>query len=88
MHESIASRASYLQVISLQDEPNVWKRMQMHTNNDGQLTLSEYREYLASFHDIHDMEQVELVFNNEDANKDGVVTWNEFLRPKGDSPTS
>ena len=49
------------------------------------LYLTE-EEVAQWFHDEHEREMPEGLFANEDKNKDGYISWDEFGGPKGSSP--
>lgn len=66
-----------------EDNSNVWA--QLDTNKDNKLT---HAEVLAYFKAQGQDEVPEAVFQNEDKDQDGIITWEEFGGPKGDAPFS
>eukprot|EP00912_Choanoflagellata_sp_UC4_P001245 UC4_evm6s776 len=62
-------------------QPNLFKEM----DKDEDLHLSE-EEIGAWFKETQDREIPEGLMENEDQDKDGKVSWEEFSGPKGDEP--
>merc|ERR1719230_1635683 len=62
-------------------EPNLFKEM----DKDEDKLLSE-DEIAAWFKETQDREIPDGLMDNEDKDKDGKVSWDEFSGPKGDSP--
>lgn len=54
---------------------------QIDTNGDGKLTREEVEAY---FYSIHQDVAPEELWEHEDKNRDGVISWEEFSGPKGD----
>ena len=53
------------------------------TNNDGKLSKEEAKLYFESKGQMID---INALFEAEDSNNDGYVSWEEFTGPKGDGP--
>jgi len=78
-----ATLAFDVEVVDITEEeiPNVFA--EIDTDGDGKITREEVITWFkeAQGHDI--TEQLDEIFEMEDTNKDGVITWDEFSGPKG-----
>lgn len=66
-------------------QPNIFNEIDEKGTPDGKLTEEEVAKW---FHDEHEREMPEGLFVNEDKDKDGFISWDEFGVPKGSSPPS
>ena len=66
-------------------QPNIFNEIDEKGTPDGKLTEEEVAKW---FHDEHEREMPEGLFVNEDKDKDGFISWDEFGGPKGSSPPS
>lgn len=65
-------------------QPNIFK--EIDTDGDGKITGDEMS---AWFLNVRKMEKVpDGLWEKEDANKDGIISWAEFQGPKGDADPS
>lgn len=61
--------------------PNIFA--EIDADNDGLITKAEMMEWFAR---VRKQNIPAGVFEREDANKDGVISWTEFSGPKGEAP--
>eukprot|EP00944_MAST-04C_sp_MAST-4C-sp1_P004042 g4042.t1 len=64
-------------------QPNIFNEIDEKGTPDGKLSEEEVAQW---FHDEHEREMPDGLFANEDKNKDGYISWDEFGGPKGSSP--
>ena len=64
-------------------QPNIFNEIDEKGTPDGKLSEEEVAQW---FHDEHEREMPDDLFANEDKNKDGYISWDEFGGPKGSSP--
>jgi len=76
-----------VEVIEIGDDappqPNLFT--QIDTNEDGKLDKDEVKAYFVGMGQ-EDMD-VDPIFEQEDTDSDGFISWDEFSGPKGDAPT-
>jgi len=65
-------------------EPNIFK--EVDTNSDGLITESEVAAHFKSQHDENWQESIDMIYEGEDVNNDGVISWDEFTGSKGENP--
>ena len=61
-------------------QPNIFNEIDEKGTPDGKLSEEEVAQW---FHDEHEREMPEGLFANEDKNKDGYISWDEFGGPRG-----
>ena len=62
--------------------PNLWKEIDF--DEDGKLTKEEVEKF---FQEKHGNGMPDGLWDNEDKDKDGFISWDEFGRPKGTNPS-
>ena len=62
--------------------PNLWK--EIDTDEDGKLTKDEVEKF---FQEKHGSGMPDGLWDNEDKDKDGFISWDEFGGSKGTNPS-